>query len=219
MFDLGASIHEFQPEVVKNRVVKEETSNREGTQGVPVWFPVSLSVLVFVALLSFAYGSGGVSGDAYAPYTTKELRKFVRDHGGHGGCILPLSGSQLYGVYCGPCHQDHGFGIEGVAPPLANSEWVVDVGINRLAKIIYHGVKGPIEVLGKEWSLSMPPMGKVADLSDEEIALLINYIRTNEDWGNSASRIETLDVTRALEGVRGRDLPWTEEELKALPIQ
>jgi len=62
-------------------------------------------------------------------------------------------------------------------------------------------------------------MGKVADLSDEEIALLINYIRTNEDWGNSASRIETLDVTRALEGVRGRDLPWTEEELKALPIQ
>jgi len=36
--------------------------------------------------------------------------------------VLFATGKQLYGMTCGACHQEHGFGMAGMAPPLADSE-------------------------------------------------------------------------------------------------
>ncbi|MGA0870927.1 MAG: hypothetical protein ACO3UM_18515, partial [Planctomycetota bacterium] len=35
------------------------------------------------------------------------------------------AGAGQYAVHCTPCHQTHGQGLEGLAPPLAGSEWVL----------------------------------------------------------------------------------------------
>ena len=59
----------------------------------------------------------------------------------------------------------------------------------------------------------MTPVG--AAWSDEEIAAVLTYIRSN--WGNGAPRVMPEDVadTRATIKKEGQTGPWTVESLKA----
>jgi mono/diheme cytochrome c family protein len=117
------------------------------------------------------------------------------------------NGRQLYTATCGGCHQPHGLGLDGVAPPLADSEWVVG-SVDRLARIAINGVRGPIQVGDKRYGLDMPSMGV---MNDEQLAAIFTYIR--REWGHTAAPVEPESVKQVRAAVAGRQDAWTQVEL------
>src|SRR5690606_14937404 len=83
------------------------------------------------------------------------------------------AGELLFAQSCASCHGSGGLGIEGQAPPLLDSPWVLE-SPKRAASIALLGVSGPIEVHGRVYDLEMP--GHAA-MQDEEIASILTYIR------------------------------------------
>ena len=121
---------------------------------------------------------------------------------------------QLYVTYCGACHQPHGGGIPGTYPPLDGSEWV-DSG-KRVAALTYAGMIGKIEVLGQTYDnpTGMPAISKTANLKPEQIASIVNYVRST--WSNADKKYPeiTVEDVQAIQNELGdRAHPWTPEEL------
>ena len=124
-------------------------------------------------------------------------------------------GRGIYQTLCVGCHQPGGIGQEGLAPPLLDSEWVLGP-VDRPARILLHGLSGPVRVGGVVWRLEMPALGQ---LSDEEIAGVLTYLR--REWEHRASPVSPKDVARVRSGSSSRNKPWTEEELlkpQAVPV-
>lgn len=124
-------------------------------------------------------------------------------------------------MLCAACHQANGQGMEGLAPPLVDSEWVIGKP-DALPRLIIHGLTGPIKVNGVSWNLEMPPMG--AALNDEQIAAVITYIRREWEHGASPVKPEFVHEIRAQHATR--TTAWTEDELaewlgrkRAIPAQ
>ena len=117
-------------------------------------------------------------------------------------------GKQVYATTCAACHQASGEGVAGVFPPLAGSEWVTgDEG--KLARIILHGITGPIEVAGETYNGMMPPWG--GTMKDADIAAVITYVRSA--WGNKAAPVTAAKVAAIRAAHKSRMTPWTAEEL------
>ncbi len=119
-------------------------------------------------------------------------------------------GKTIYATLCVACHQPHGFGLDGLAPPLVDSEWVLGKP-EVLARIVMHGLAGPVKVSGRTYNLAMPPLPQ---LTDEDIAGVLTYIR--REWEHTASAVETANITKIREQEKGRLMMWTEEELKKI---
>lgn len=117
-------------------------------------------------------------------------------------------GRQLFSQICAQCHQPSGLGMEGLAPPLVDSEWVLG-SEHRLVRIVLNGLHGPIQVGKKTVELEMPGLGS---LDDDMIASVLTYIR--REWGHEADPVDpaTVKQIRAETAKRG-DLQWTMEEL------
>ena len=127
-------------------------------------------------------------------------------------------GKRQYDLVCMACHQATGLGIEGVYPPLAESEWVTG-SPDRVIRIVLHGLKGPITVHGKQYGVAaMPAFGKVTgggyNWNDDRVAAVLTYIR--QSWGNSAEPI-TPDQVAAVVAQEGDRKEWTAEELQQVP--
>jgi len=118
------------------------------------------------------------------------------------------TGATLYAAVCAACHQVDGKGLEGLAPPLLDSEWVLGPS-DRPVKIVLHGVRGPIQVLGKTHTGDMPPLGI---LPDEQIAAILTYVR--RAWGHTASPVEIGEVTRIRAQTAHHSDAWSPEELR-----
>jgi mono/diheme cytochrome c family protein len=86
-------------------------------------------------------------------------------------------GQAIFEKTCAACHQRDGLGKEGVAPPLVGSEWVLEPGGQRLARIVLNGLSGPVNVQGRVWNLAMPPWRE--NLDDDAIAVTLNYVRSS----------------------------------------
>jgi mono/diheme cytochrome c family protein/glucose/arabinose dehydrogenase len=120
-------------------------------------------------------------------------------------------GKELFTGTCAACHQTHGLGLEGLAPPLADSEWVLG-SEQRLIRIVLHGVSGPLKVKGASYSLDMPAMGM---FDDEQTAAILTYIR--REWEHGAPPVEPATVKRIRRLEAGRTDAWRQEELLKLP--
>lgn len=116
-------------------------------------------------------------------------------------------GKTLFNSTCAACHQTHGMGMEGLAPPLADSDWVAG-SEQRLIRVLLHGLSGPIKVNGARYSLDMPAMGV---FDDNQLAAILTYIRRG--WENTAAPVQpaTVKAIRAKESAR-QDA-WREAEL------
>lgn len=121
------------------------------------------------------------------------------------------TGKALYAGVCAACHQPHGMGLDGLAPPLLDSEWVLG-SPERLARIVIHGVRGPIKVKGTTYSLDMPPLGV---FGDEQIAAILTYIR--REWEHGAEPISPAQVNAIRDAEAKRQDSWTQDELLKLP--
>ena len=86
-------------------------------------------------------------------------------------------GLELYRIYCSACHGEDGHGIENLAPPLYDSEYVSGP-VERLGLIILHGLHGPIHIGGKRYDFNapMPGIGINPDLNDEDIKSIMAFV-------------------------------------------
>lgn len=105
---------------------------------------------------------------------------------------LRAHGEAVYTNVCAGCHGADGKGLGDTFPPLAGAGGYYGDASNH-ARIIVHGLSGPIEVLGKAYNGAMPPQG--GQLSDYDIAAVATYERTS--WGN-ADGIVTPDIVAAV---------------------
>jgi glucose/arabinose dehydrogenase/mono/diheme cytochrome c family protein len=119
----------------------------------------------------------------------------------------PLArGLRLYSN-CVGCHQADGRGMPPVYPPLKGSPAVLGDPA-MLARILLHGLEGPLESDGCVYRGVMP----AAPLRDDaEFAAVMTYIR--HAWGNGAAAVEPDVVAREREATRGRTAPWRADEV------
>ncbi|MBI1841857.1 MAG: c-type cytochrome [Verrucomicrobia bacterium] len=121
------------------------------------------------------------------------------------------NGKELYMMSCAACHQPHGLGQEGLAPPLVGSEWV-GYSTERLTRIVLHGVRGPLKVKGQTYQLEMPPLSV---FSDEQVAQVLTYVR--REWGHAFPTVEPETVKSVRAITAQREQAWTELELLRIP--
>ncbi len=122
--------------------------------------------------------------------------------------VLYEQGKNIYGMLCAACHQPHGYGLDGLAPPLVDSEWVLGKP-DILARIVMHGLAGPVKVSGRTYNLVMPPLPQ---LTDENIAGVLTYIR--REWEHNASPVEVKTIADLRAKNKDRVMMWTVDELK-----
>ncbi len=125
-----------------------------------------------------------------------------------GQTALFEKGRTVYTTLCAACHQPHGFGLDGLAPPLVDSEWVIGKA-DVPARVVLHGLTGPIKVSSRTWELAMPPLGV---LPDEDIAGVLTYIR--REWEHTASPVSPADIAALRAQYKDRVQPWTAADLK-----
>lgn len=118
-------------------------------------------------------------------------------------------GEEKYNQICAACHQGHGRGLEGLAPPLAGSEWVTG-SEERIARIVLHGLYGEIEVAGTTWNLAMPGFAN-GGFTDEDFAGILSYVR--QAWGNNAPPVEPATIAAVRAASADRVMPWRAQEL------
>lgn len=137
--------------------------------------------------------------------------------GAEAAPLLPVQrarlerGRETYAALCSACHQPHGGGVAQLAPPLAGSDWVAG-SPERLARVVLHGLYGPVQVNGQTWNLAMPGLGGAPGMDDEKVAGVLTYIR--RAWGNQAEPVSPALVAAVRAASGARTLPWTEEELR-----
>jgi len=117
-------------------------------------------------------------------------------------------GKVTYANLCAACHQPHGYGLDGLAPPLVDSDWVLGKP-DVTARIILHGLGGPVKVGNRIWDLSMPPMGM---LSDEDIAGVMTYVR--REWEHNGSPVDAKFVAGVRKQYADHPNSWTADELR-----
>ncbi len=139
--------------------------------------------------------AGAVATAAVKPLTSDQQARFD-------------AGKTLFSAVCAACHQTTGRGLDGLAPPLLDSEWVLG-SAERTVRIVLHGVRGPITVLGRVHTGDMPAFG--AALDDQQVSSILTYLR--REWGHTASPVEPEQVAAIRAATRGHTDAWSAEEL------
>jgi len=121
-----------------------------------------------------------------------------------------VDGALVYGGVCQTCHQADGGGVAGQYPPLTGSEWVTQ-DPETPVRIVLYGLEGPIMVKGSSYNNKMPQF--YDKLADDEIAAVVNYIRSA--WGNAADPVDESTVASIREKLGSRS-PWSQSELQTV---
>jgi mono/diheme cytochrome c family protein len=157
----------------------------------------------------------GTNSALFLTYSTPDpvMRSFMRSVMTGGGDARS-KGQAIFQKICAACHQQDAAGKEGVAPPLAGSEWVKAPSGERLVRIVLNGLNGPIQVQGKTWNLAMPPLRE--NLDDEQIATVLNFIRSQ--WaGEGAAPIKP--ELSAASRQQAHPQPQTSDELLRISVK
>lgn len=93
-----------------------------------------------------------------------------------------VAGKTVYETSCMNCHMQDGKGLEGVFPPVAQSDFLKK-NPNDIIDVLIKGQSGEVKVNGVTYNGVMP---SVEYLSDQEIADVLNYIQNN--WGNKNTK-------------------------------
>ncbi len=192
---------------IHGSILREHDEPAEGRESVPLWLVTIMMALVFWGGMYLAFYSGGFRAESFNPR-----------RGMAGGAVdsndPATLGRRVFTQNCVLCHQATGLGVPGVYPPLAGSEWVLGRdwrGDNHLVAILLNGLQGPVRVGGAAFDNAMPGW---SILRDEEIAAVLNYIRTA--WGNTAPPIPVEFVRQRRGLTAARAAPWSAGELQAI---
>lgn len=170
-----------------------EPSRAETPAPVPTWAWVLL--LVVVAWSTFYIAQQWNVPDEYANTPTYSFftgRSGSSQATGQAPSASKANiGATLYRTSCGSCHQGNGEGVTGAFPPLSDDPVVTAEDPTRHIEIILFGLQGET-IDGVEYSAAMPPFSE--QLSDEEVAAIINHERTS--WGNDAPTVTADQVQK-----------------------
>ncbi len=127
-------------------------------------------------------------------------------------------GAEFYNTICQTCHGSDGNGVQGLAPPLNQSEWVTGRK-DILTSIVLFGLTGPVTVGNRlyqapEISADMPGIGYDPDISSGQIAEMLSYIR--KSWQNDADPVSEEEVEEIRKKFAGREKAFTIKELEQL---
>jgi mono/diheme cytochrome c family protein len=122
-------------------------------------------------------------------------------------------GAKIFRQICAVCHGINGEGIDGVAPPLMNSEYVSN-SPEQLGLIVLHGLSGPIQVNGKryEFNQAMPGLNANPNLSDKDISDVITYV-TNA-FSKSPKWVDPKKIKQLRDKKPENGGEYTEKELR-----
>lgn len=152
----------------------------------------------------------------------KRLKKVIDDiakakNSSNSSSLAKLypKGAALFQSVCATCHGADGNGVTALAPPLNNSNWVMG-DKNKLMPIVLYGLTGPVKVGEKlykapEINGDMPGIGQNDEISDEDIAQVLNFIRNS--WNNKGDKITAKDISNTRKKYKGRENSFTMEEL------
>jgi mono/diheme cytochrome c family protein len=98
-------------------------------------------------------------------------------------------GKTVYLQRCMVCHQADGGGVPKLNAPLDGSSAVNGSDVSKLIKYIVKGFADRVEIDGELYSNAMPA---AADLTDQQIADVLTFIRSN--WSNKVGPVTTLQV-------------------------
>ena len=178
---------------------RENEDPNESNRPLPWFLVMSLGAMAMWGafyIVSTPSGENSAYGDQR---TVADLRPAVA----MAGAAPVVDGKQLFGAKCAACHQASGLGLAGVFPPVAASEWVLgDEKI--LVNILLHGINGEMIVKGSTYKGAMPAWNA---LSDDELAAVLTYIRS--DWGNAAPAIKAETIKSQRELTKARTEPYS----------
>jgi mono/diheme cytochrome c family protein len=103
----------------------------------------------------------------------------------------PLTGRDIYMTRCTACHQIDGGGIPGNCPPFQGSPRLAGAS-EELIRLLLLGQRGPLERDGIIYKGIMPSWR--ADLTDEQAAEVLNYIRAT--WSPQSPKVSAEDVAK-----------------------
>lgn len=204
---------------------RELNDPTDGFEPIPMWV-----MLIFGGVLAYggwymAAYAAEYRGDQFDLLNVKIANRPKKEEIPTDPAALKALGSRVYNANCVACHQSTGLGGAGI-PPLAQSEWVAgnQSSPERLARILLHGLNGPITVKGNVYNAQMPAWGQ--QLKDHQIAGVLSHIR--QEWGNADlmktegrgqdPAIPTAFIAKMRGELAGRSASWTEAELKAVPL-
>jgi mono/diheme cytochrome c family protein len=128
---------------------------------------------------------GGPRSRGAAPPLTEEVDKLL------------AQGGEIYERLCEDCHGNLGQGRRDVYPALAGNRGVtLALPVNAIRSILYGGYAPVTERNPRPYG--MPPFAQI--LHDEEIALVLSYIRNA--WGNRGSLVTAVEVDRSRKGAQ-----------------
>jgi len=189
---------------------RENPTAQPGREPAPMWvFVASMVAMVFGGGYAGAYVAG-FDWERSSPFDGEvvDVRPIQVEEGADMDPFqfAMKKGANVYNN-CAGCHQGTGMGQPGAIPPLAGSEWVLG-GTERLARIVLHGLAGPVTVKGNSYNSIMTPF---AQLSDKDISYVLTYIRNS--WGNEAHMVTPEMVKQVREAAAGHSGPWTQDTL------
>jgi cytochrome c oxidase cbb3-type subunit 2 len=104
--------------------------------------------------------------------------------GAAGTAPAVADGAAVFSQVCSACHQADAKGLPGAFPPLAGSPVVNDKDALKMVDIVLGGYTG------RPGYGAMPPQAE--NLNDEEIAAVINYVKSH--FGNNAPPTDAATV-------------------------
>ncbi|HEX4597245.1 MAG TPA: cbb3-type cytochrome c oxidase subunit II [Burkholderiaceae bacterium] len=105
-----------------------------------------------------------------------------------GGGADTAHGQELYVANCAACHQAGGQGLPGAFPPLKGDPVVGDADATEHLRAVLFGLQGKT-INNVKYGSPMPPW---AQLSDQDIAAIIDYERSS--WDNHGKSITAAEV-------------------------
>ena len=123
-------------------------------------------------------------------------------------------GAAYYASRCATCHGESGSGIPSLGPPLTGSPRVAGPA-EVLARIVLHGMQGPLQASGVDWNAIMPGHDVMPDLSDEVAAGLVTFLRRS--WGHAQRAVDAPFIAQVRAETSSRLQPWTLAELEEIP--
>ncbi|MBL6765893.1 MAG: cytochrome c [Verrucomicrobiae bacterium] len=193
----------------RDSVVREPQANSVAT---PAWPFILMVVLLWCGMRYFDAHGGAFDNRVFA----KNMSSPPPVLGMSPEQEALAKGKTVYLQYCAACHQPHGKGVPGQFPPLSGSDWVNNVGPNRMIRLVLDGVSGPITVNGAVYNNAMVPWRPM--LSDEQIAWVVSYVRNDPEWGNTGTFVSAAEVKAIREAtVSHAGQPYSAGELLSSP--
>jgi mono/diheme cytochrome c family protein len=100
----------------------------------------------------------------------------------------PAATDRAYARHCLTCHQADGYGVPNLQPAITGGAWVS----GDARALILFVMTGGFDSAGRKDSDSHNVMPAFRQLTDQELAEIVSYIR--QKFGNGASAVAATDV-------------------------